>query len=572
MYDLVIRDGTVVDGTGAPRRRVDVAVSGGRIAAVGDVDGPASSTIDADGLVVAPGFIDLHTHYDAQIFWDPLLSPSPLHGVTTVVGGNCGLTLAPVRPSDQEYLGRLLARVESIPAEAILEGVKYRWSSFSEFLDVAGSGGLGVNVGFLVGHCALRRAVMGPAASERAATEDEVASMCRLLAEGLGAGALGFSTSNVAAQVDGDGRPIPPAHAADEEFVALAGTCADFPGTSLEFIPESFQHGFSDEHVRLMAAMSAAAGRSLNWNTPLINRAAPDLHRRQLDATDRAARLGGRVVPIFMLQNGPLQHDFLRAYVFGALPGWGDVFALAPEARITALKDPATRQRLRAEADRARSGIALLVRDWDEYHVNEVRGAQVPGLSGRRVGDLAAERGMCGFDTMVDIAVEADLDAGFVRYQYPPDAWTQEARHAVMTDPRVVLGASDAGAHQDMLVGADFPTRSIAELVREKGVFTLEALVHQFTEVPARFYGMAGRGTLAEGSFADIVVFDQGTIGAGPLQTLHDLPTGASRLSTVSVGVEHVLVGGRPVVAGAKLTGDLPGRVLVSGRDTVGAP
>ena len=239
MGEVVIRGGTVVDGTGAPGFRGDVAVAGGRVVAVGpDLDPGAADVIDADGLVVAPGFVDLHTHYDAQLFYEPELSPSPLHGVTTVVGGNCGLTLAPVNPGDEAWLTRLLARVESIPVATLEAGLEYRWASFPEFLDVVDRTPLGPNIGFLVGHSALRRAVMGDAASSDPATDAQRAAMEALLDAAIAAGGFGFSTANAATQVDGDGRPTPPNFATRDELVGLAAVCGRHPGTVLEFIPD----------------------------------------------------------------------------------------------------------------------------------------------------------------------------------------------------------------------------------------------------------------------------------------------------------------------------------------------
>ncbi len=372
MLDLLIRNGSVVDGTGAPARPADIGVRDGRIVALGRVDESARRTIDADGLTLTPGFVDLHAHYDAQVFWDQALSPSPLHGVTTVVGGNCGLTLAPVEPGDEDFLTRLLARVEAIPVEALTAGVTFRWKTFPEFLDVVESLPLGPNIGFMVGHSAIRRAVMGAAASSDAATPEQLDAMRALLSEAIAAGGLGFSTANVVTQVDGDGRPTPPNFATRDEFVALSEVCGWYPGTSIEFIPGSFLRGFSDEDIELMADMSAAANRHLNWNTPLVNKRAPDLYQRQLMASDVAAERGGRVVPMFMPQNGPTQHDFLRGYVLRSLPGWGWLFDLPVDERIRVLAEPAARDRLRAALDAETSGLAVSMRAaWGDYFVNE---------------------------------------------------------------------------------------------------------------------------------------------------------------------------------------------------------
>ncbi|HSS08881.1 MAG TPA: amidohydrolase family protein [Acidimicrobiales bacterium] len=569
MLDTIVRGGLVVDGTGAPARRADVGVADGRVVDIGDIGERGRSEIDAATLVVAPGFIDLHTHYDAQLFWDPWLTPSPLHGVTTVVAGNCGLTLAPVAPRDRDFLTRLLARVESIPGEAITAGVKFSWESFEEFLAVVDAKEVALNIGFMVGHSAIRRAVMGERASTDRATAEELQQMEQLLSDAIGAGGLGFSTANVATQVDGDGRPTPPNSASREELVALSAVCGRHPGTSIEFIPDSFLRGFSDDDVALMADMSAAADRPLNWNTPLVNRLAPDLHRRQLEATDVARGRGGWVVPMFMPQNGPLQHDFLRGYVFRAIPGWSWLFELDVPERMKALADPDQRRQLASDADAQTSGLALVVRNWASYRINEVHDPDLEPLVGRTVADLAVEWSTTPFDAMVDVALRGLLDVGFVRSQYADDdRWAWEARLEVLRDPRVVLGASDAGAHMDMMTGADFPTRCMAELVRERGAFTLEELVHRFTDVPARLYGIKGRGRLEEGAWADLVLFDPEHIGATPLSTVHDLPAGAPRLTTRATGVQHVLVAGQPVVKDGGLTQQLPGRLLRSGRDT----
>jgi len=573
IFDLVVRNGRVVDGTGAPARAADVGIRAGRIAEIGDLgdlDQSAHRTIDADGAVVAPGFVDLHSHYDAQVFWDPTLSPSCLHGVTTVVAGNCGLTLAPAAPEDRDYLSRLLARVEAIPLDALTAGVAYTWRTYPEFLDVVASRPLGPNIGFMVGHSALRRAAMGPAASARAATADEIEVMCTLLDEALAAGGFGFSTATVATQVDGDGRPTPPNFATREEFVALSEVCGRHAGTSIEFIPGTFLSGFSDDDVDLMATMSAVANRPVNWNTPLVNKATPELYRRQLAATDAAKAQGGRVVPLYMPQNGPIQQDFLHGYVFRALPGWGWVFDLDGPERVKALADPGTRAELRAALDAETQGLAVTMRGaWGRYRVNDVRPPELAHLEGRRISDLARENGTTDFDAVLDVAVAARLEVGFVRDTHDADDdWWQAARIDVLKDPRVVLGASDAGAHTDMLVGADFPTRCLAELVRERGVFTLEELVHQFTDVPARLYGLTGRGRIEPGAWADLVIFDPATVGAGPLRTAHDLPAGASRLLTEPEGVHEVLVAGETLVTGGRATPARPGRVLRSGRDS----
>ena len=573
MLDIVIRGGTLVDGSGGPAVHADVAVSDQRVVEVGTITEPARRVIDATDLVVAPGFVDLHTHYDAQLFWDPMLSPSSLHGVTSVVAGNCGLTLAPAATEDRDFLTRLLARVESIPIEALTSGVDYTWAGFGEFLDVVEGLDKGINIGFMVGHSALRRAAMGESASLEQATGDQLELMCTVLRQALAAGGLGFSTANASTQVDGDGRPTPPTFATREEFLALAAVCGEHPGTSIEFIPDSFLRGFTDEDIALLADMSAVADRHLNWNTPLINRAAPDLHIRQLAASDAARARGGWVVPMFTPQNLQLQHDFLVGYVFRAVPGWAWLFDLDVPARIAALEDPGRRRQLEQAAASQTQGLALVVRNWHTYRVNEVAHAALAPLVGRRIADLAEEWGTSPFDAMIEVAVKGRLEVGFVRDQYSyDDQWSWNARMEVMRDPRVVLQASDAGAHMDMMSGADFPTRTLAELVRERGLFSLEEMVHRLSDVPARLYGMKDRGRVEVGAWADVVVFDPDTVGASSLTTVRDLPEGAPRLVTSPIGIHDVMVAGGLAIADGTPTGELTGRLIRSGRDTRTVP
>jgi len=571
--DLVLRGGTVVDGTGAPGFRADVGVQDGRIVAVGTVDERGDNDVDAGGLIVAPGFVDLHTHYDAQLFYEPVLSPSPLHGVTTVIGGNCGLTLAPVTPGDESWLTRLLARVESIPVATLEVGLEYRWRTYPEFLDVVDAQPLGPNVGFLVGHSALRRAVMGDDASSNAASPEQLTAMEALLDAALAAGGFGFSTANAATQVDGDGRPTPPNFATRDEFVALAAVCGRHAGTAIEFIPDSFLSGFTDDDVELMADMSAAANRVLNWNKPLVNKQLPDLHRRQLRASDVAAARGGRVVPMMTPQNGLIQHDFEPGYVFRALPGWAWLYELAPADRRLALADPENRRRLEQSVAGATSGLALVVRNWSSYIVNEVHDSHQTQLVGRRLDDLGREWGMTPFEAMAEVACRAGLDTGFVRPQFvDDDEWSWAVRRELLTDPRVVLQASDAGAHLDMMCGAAYPTEVLAELVRDRGLFTIEEMVHQLSGAPAALYGLSELGRIVPGARADLAVFDPDIVAPTPMQTRRDLPGGAARLHCGAIGMVAVYVNGRELVWEDSFTGELSGRLLRSGRDSVTVP
>jgi len=298
------------------------------------------------------------------------------------------------------------------------------------------------------------------------------------------------------------------------------------------------------------------------------------VHRRQMEACERARASGGWVVPFVAPQNAVMQHEFLDAYIFRALPGWGEVFALPVPERIVALRDPSVRDRLRAALEAEQTGLAATLRaNWGRYVVNEIPDERMRPLVGRTIADIAAERGTTPFDTILDVALEGGLDVGFTRAPYDyADDWVAATRTEVLKDPRVLLGCSDAGAHLDMIVGGDFTTRAIRELVREQKLFTLEELVHRMADVPARLYGLRGRGQVRVGAWADLVVMDPTTVGPGPFRTVADLPSGAKRLVTDAVGVPHVIVNGRPVIRDGALVGGTPGRLLRAGRDTATVP
>ena len=570
--DLRIAGGMLVDGTGAPARRADVGIRDGRVVAIGtDAETDAARVIDADGLTVAPGFVDVHTHYDAQVLWDRRMSPSALHGVTTVVAGNCGLTLAPVAPEHEDFLTRLLARVEAIPVEALQIGLRYRWRTFAEYLEAVASAPVAINVGFLVGHSALRRAAMEARASEDAATEGELAAMRQMLDDSLAAGALWFSSSTSPTQFDGDGRPSPPNFATDEELIALAAVCREHAGTSLEFVPSSFLEGFSDAHLRLMGDMSAAADRHLNWNSVLINPRMPEIHEHQVASADAGRERGGCVVPMIIPHNFRTRTDFLDSDVgFRALPGWEWLFAESPEGRIRALNDASARQRLHDALVAADTPTSRMLRDsLGDYVVSDTAAPVLQSLVGRRLRDVARERGTTELETVFDLAVAARLEIGFVRYIFSDDSEeVRKMRTQVLRDPRVMLGASDGGAHLRSVINVEYPTKCFEELVRELDIFSVEEMVHELADVPARLYGLVDRGRLVPGAWADVVVFDADAIAPTPVAMVGDLPGGARRLFTGGAGITSVLVAGREVARDGEYTGEMPGRVLRSGRDS----
>src|SRR3954452_3715786 len=345
MLDLILKGGTVVDGTGRAAVAADVGVRDGRIVAVGTVDEPARRTVDVSDLVVAPGFIDIHTHYDAQAFWDTTLSPSPLHGVTTVIGGNCGFTIAPLSPEDGDYLMRMLARVEGMPLEALQAGVPWDWRSTAEYLDRL-DGTLMPNAGFLVGHSAIRRVVMKEDATERAATPEEIEKMKGLLRDGLAAGGMGFSSTWSQSHNDHTGTPVPSRHSSREEVLALCSVVKEFPGTTLECLPQVGQ--FTPETFELMADMSVAANRPLNWNLLQVQSQNWEMVQHQLTGGDIAEAKGGTVRALTLPDTFRLRLNLRSGFVLDILPGWDKLMALAPEAKLAMLRDPAGR----AEMDR----------------------------------------------------------------------------------------------------------------------------------------------------------------------------------------------------------------------------
>ncbi len=567
MLDLVIKGGTVLDGTGAPARTADVGIRDGAVVSIGDVDEPARSSLDAGGLMVAPGFVDLHTHYDAQLAWDPSASPSPLHGVTTVLGGNCGFSLAPSGPEHADYLMRLMARVEGMPLAALEKGLAWDWRSFGDWMDRL-EGRIGVNAGFLVGHSTLRRVVMGDAASEGApAGEKDVAAMVAELHAAIESGAMGFSTSQAHTHHDGSGAPVPSRSSDAAEMLALAAAIRDHEGTTLELILPGCLNGFNDDEIELMASLSVAARRPANWNVLAVTSMDPDGWRRQLEASTRAAERGGRVVALTLPYGMSIRLSFLTGTVIDGLPGWGPILGLPVEERLRALSDPEVRRRMAEGAASPEAGVLGYLARWHRLEILETFSPVNDGLEGRRVSDIAKERGQDAFDTLLDIVVADGLRTGL---RPPMPQATEEdwrLRAESWRDPRTVVGGSDAGAHLDMMCGAVYSTSLLAS-VRDHGTVSWEEAVQQLSDVPARLYGLRGRGRLAEGWAADVVLFDPDRVAPGKERTVEDLPGGAWRLYAGAEGVEHVLVNGTAVVKEGVATGAVPGSLLRSGRDT----
>jgi len=564
MLDLIIRGADVIDGTGASRRQADIGIRNGRIATIGAVDESATRIIDADGLVVAPGVVDIHTHYDAQVLWDPAVTPSPFHGVTTVIGGNCGFTIAPIEPSEVDYLTRMLSRVEGMPLESLLAGVSYDWRSFGEYLDHIDNT-LAINAGFLVGHCAIRRVAMGQDAVGNAASPEQIDVMRRILGESLSAGGLGFSSSHAATHNDGNGDPVPSRSATFEEMIALAEVTGEYPGTTLEFIPAV--GSFDENHMALMANMSRAANRPLNWNVLIPSAQRADAAWNMLRASDYAAERGGKVLAL-TLPDVMRTHLTLKAgFLFDALPGWSKPMALGVDEKIALLRQPAERKRLYDGAMSPEAGVMRGIARWEHMTIIETFSPANIGLAGRMVGDIAAERDQEPFDAFCEISIADDLQTVFMPPLPGDDQETWELRRDIWRDPRSVIGASDAGAHLDMLSTFNFST-SMLQACRERNLLPLEEAIHYLTDQPARIYGLRDRGRVQQGWWADLMIFDEDQVGPGPISWRKDLPAGAGRLYGEAVGIEHVLANGVEIVRRNELTGENGGTLLRSGRDT----
>jgi N-acyl-D-aspartate/D-glutamate deacylase len=564
MLDVRINGGLVIDGTGSAGRHADVGIRDGRVVAIGIIDEAANRTVDATGLIVAPGFVDVHTHYDAQAFWDTTLSPSPLHGVTTVIGGNCGFTIAPLTPDDGDYLMRMLSRVEGMPLEALQVGVPWDWRTTGEYLDRL-DGTLMPNAGFLVGHSALRRVVMHDEATERHATSAEIEQMKELLRDGLRDGGLGFSSTWSTSHNDHHGNPVPSRVGSREEILALCSVVGEFPGTTLEFIPQVGK--MTEESFDLMAAMSAAANRPINWNFIQvygINREHVD---HQLSGFDYAADRGGKVIGLTLPDSFRMRLNFASGFVLDILNGWDKLMALPKADKLAMMRDPAGREQMNALAQSTEGNIRS-VANWRSYTLIETFTDEHKRFVGRTFGDIALELGKTPWDTLCDIVVDDELRTSFSNHDPGQDDASWERRVEVWRDHRSLVGASDAGAHLDMIDSFAMHTQMLGKAVRERGLLPWEEAIHMITQAPAELYGLRDRGVLKVGSFADITVIDPTTVGQDVLHTRFDLPTGAARLFAEANGIEHVFVNGTEVVTGKQFTDARPGTLLRSGRDT----
>jgi N-acyl-D-aspartate/D-glutamate deacylase len=530
MADLVIRGGTVYDGAGGPGRVADIAIEDRVIREIGTgVRG--ARELDASGCAVTPGFIDIHTHYDAQVFWDPALRPSSYHGVTTVVAGNCGFTIAPTRPEHHDTIVRTLENVEDMDPATLSAGVVWEFETFPEYLDAVGRRGTDLNFTAYIGHSALRLYVMGDAAYERAATAEEVERMCALVTEALAVGAAGFSTSFSFAHRGVDGKPVPSRFAEAEEVDALF-RAVGATGKGVVLITPGKQCGYADVYE-----WSPRIGRPFTY--PLF--ASPGgKHLEPVALHDAGLARGSEVWPQVTPRPLTMQFTMADAYSLNTGAVFGELLKTSRAVRMAAYRDP--EWRALAAADLEESPMKPR---WETFEVSESE--RFPELQGRRVTDIARERGSSPLDVMCELALGEDLETRFRAYIANDEA---DAVGRLLTYDHVVLGLSDAGAHVDQLCDAPLPTDLLGTWVREREVMPLERAVRKLTGEPADMFGFRGRGYLREGNWADVCVFDPQTVGTGPTRRVRDFPADAERLTAEEpTGVRHVLVNGTPIRA-----------------------
>lgn len=559
-YDLLIRNGTVVDGSGGARYRADVAVKEGRIAAIGRLTEKASETIDADGLVVSPGFVDGHTHMDAQVFWDPLGSCSCYHGVTSAVMGNCGFTLAPCKREEADLVFRNLERAEDISREAMLEGIKWSWESFPQFLDAVDALPKGINYAGYIGHSALRTYVMGERAFVDPATEDDLKRMCHLVKEAVQAGAIGFSTSRTFNHITADDRPVASRLAEWNEVRAIVNAMGETGKGIFELAGEA--PGRNPERIReyfdRLRDLAVESGVTQTWGM-FSTRIAPEIWRPYFDLLNETAAAGGRMYAQVHTRALNVLLSFKTHTPFDKWDIWKDIRALPLDVQKAQLQDPEIKAKLVEVASREYTGPRVVGAearppDWDWVYPMSDMAYDQPSMA-----QLASEKGVHPVELMIDMAVAHDFD---IYFRQPIANEDQDHVLEMMRHPRSLVTFSDSGAHVAQIMDSSLQTHLLSHWVREKQAFTLEQAIRRITYDTATVWGLHDRGLIRQGLVADLVVFDPDRVGARLPEVVYDLPSGARRLKQTAEGMKYTVVNGQVLLEDNQHTGATPGRLL----------
>ena len=558
-YDVLIKNGTVVDGTGAPRQRADVAIVGGKIAAIGKVTEGAKRVIDASDLIVTPGFVDPHTHYDAQICWDPLFTSSSWHGVTSLVMGNCGVGLAPCKPEAREIAAWDLVNVEAIPFDVLAKGVTWDWTTFPEYMNAAQKRGVGLNVGFMAPLTPFRHFVMGEESMDRAATPEETAKIKALIREALQAGAMGLSTTNGPQHIGYQGRPLACRLSSREELTAYCNVLKELGQGVIELALNDSPSVVSESDYDLLNLLLAESNRPVTWLALLNRDDKPELCLETLHQTESLLKRGA--IPQVTCRPLIIQINLRNPFIFANMPSWKPAFNQTVETQTNLYRDASFRAAFRKALQEPRIFSDKTL--WGRLNVKEVNNPAMKSLEGKSVGQIAQDRRADSLDTFFELAIEDNLDIQFTMELFNAD----ESRiPELITDSRTMIGLSDGGAHVDMLCDAGYCTYLIGTWVRDRSAMTLEHAVRRITSEPASFFGLKDRGRLAVGMAADVTIFDYNTIGSGKRAEMrHDLPGGGRRLVMPAKGVCYTLVNGQVLLENGTHTGALPGQVLRGG-------
>jgi N-acyl-D-amino-acid deacylase len=563
-YDVLIKGGRIYDGSGLPSFLGDVAIKDGRIVETGRINGQADRVIHADGLAVSPGFVDFHTHLDAQLLWDPIATSSCFHGVTTVIPGNCGLALAPCKEQDHDSILKSFERVEAISLPALRAGVEWGWTTFPQYLDRL-RGRLGVNVGALMGHCALRQFVMGDAATERAATPAEVEKMKAVLVESIKAGAIGFSTNQNPVHMFADGRPIPSRLATNDEIIELACALGEINKGVVQISRGSLGVSVPTvETVKLFEEISSKSGRPVIWQSIAHRWDKPNEWRELLNLAEESLAKGIQSYPLCNARLFNNRLTLKNAQVFDDLPTWKTLLFLPFEERVQAFRDPNTRRKLRYEAVEEKKP-SRFSRRWDLVYMIKAATPANKHLEKKSVTEIAQIRGQDVIDAFLDLSLEEGLDTEFQTSSTNGD---EQAVAEIIRSPFVLVGQSDAGAHLIYDAGFGYATRLLGYWIREKRIMSLEDGVRKLTFMVASIFGLHDRGLLRPGMAADLVLFDPATIRECEPEMVSDLPGGEKRLIQKANGIEMTIVNGQVLVAKGEHTGALPGTVLGGGNGT----